>query len=321
MSLLSHYPHARWLLIPAALACMLLALTACSPFTLLNGAIPENASRVTADIAYGDALRQRLDVYAPPDAALAPVVVFFYGGSWRSGSRKDYAFVGDALASRGIVAVLADYRLYPEAAYPVFLRDSARAVAWTLRHAADIGGDPRRVYVAGHSAGAYNAAMIALDPRWLAELGASPDALAGWIGMAGPYDFLPIETRSVRPVFHYPDTPADSQPVAHATRGAPRTLLMTGMADTLVDPVRNTGHLEAALRAAGTPLTVVRYPNLGHRLLAGALARPLRWRAPVLDDLAGFVLAGRQATVEGAAAGEDAGAAMPSPATARTPGS
>lgn len=294
MSLLSHYAHARWLL-AAALAAALPALSACSPFTLLNGAVPEGASRITEDVAYGDAPRQRLDVYAPPGAAQAPVVVFFYGGSWRSGARKDYAFVGDALASRGIVAVLADYRLYPEAAYPAFLRDSAQAVAWALRHAGEIGGDPRRVYVAGHSAGAYNAAMVALDPRWLAAYGASPDALAGWIGMAGPYDFLPIETRDVRPVFHYPDTPADSQPVAHATHAAPPALLMTGMADTLVDPVRNTGHLAAALQAAGTPVTVVSYPNLGHRLLAGALARPLRWRAPVLDDLAGFVLEDRRA--------------------------
>ncbi|WP_144630867.1 alpha/beta hydrolase [Bordetella genomosp. 13] len=289
MSLFSQYPLARWLLVPGALACALLALSACSPFTLLNGAVPEGASRVTPDVAYGDAPRQRLDVYAPPAAAHAPVVVFFYGGSWRSGSRKDYAFVGDALASRGIVAVLADYRLYPEASYPEFLRDSAQAVAWTLRHAGELGGDPRRVYVAGHSAGAYNAAMIALDARWLGAYGASPDALAGWIGMAGPYDFLPIETRDVRPVFHHPDTPPDSQPVVHATAAAPPALLMTGTDDTLVDPVRNTGHLEAALRAAGAPVRVVRYPGLGHRLLAGALARPLRWRAPVLDDLASFV--------------------------------
>lgn len=269
---------------------LILGLTACSPLTVLNGAVPDNASRIVTDVAYGDDPRQRVDIYAPPGVRNPPVVVFFYGGSWRNGSRADYKFVGDALASRGILAVIADYRLYPDAAYPDFLDDCARAVAWTLRHVADYGGDPARVFVAGHSAGGYNAAMIALDPRWLQRQGASPSMLRGWIGMAGPYDFLPIVAASLKPVFHFPGTPPDSQPITHVTAHAPPTLLMAGMADTTVDPHRNTEGLAAALRAAHVPVTLVRYDGLGHALLAGALARPLRWRAPVLDDLAGFVL-------------------------------
>ncbi|MFF7055876.1 alpha/beta hydrolase [Achromobacter spanius] len=269
---------------------LLLALTACSPLAVLNGAVPDNANRVVADVAYGADPRQRLDIYAPPGVQQPPVVVFFYGGSWRNGSRADYKFVGDALASRGILAVIADYRLYPDVAYPDFLDDCARAVAWTLQHVADYGGDPGRVFVAGHSAGGYNAAMVALDPRWLERHGASPSMLRGWIGMAGPYDFLPIVARSLKPVFHFPDTPPDSQPIAHVTPNAPPALLMVGMADTTVDPHRNTEGLAAALQAARVPVTLVRYDGLGHALLAGALARPLRWRAPVLDDLAGFVL-------------------------------
>ncbi|WP_082578741.1 alpha/beta hydrolase [Achromobacter sp. Root565] len=271
----------------AALALGLLA--ACSPLTLLNGAVPEDASGVTADIAYGTLPRQRLDVYRPPGATGAPVVVFFYGGGWRSGERADYRFVGDALAARGMVAVVADYRLYPEAGFPAFLHDAAMAVAWTQRHIGAYGGDPERVFVAGHSAGGYIAAMLALDGRWLGGAGSSPATLAGWIGLAGPYDFLPIVARGVRPVFGYPDTPADSQPMHHVSSHAPPGLLLTGTADTTVDPRRNSVSLAHALQDAGACAHLVQYPDLGHKLLVGALSRPLRWRAPVLDDVSAFV--------------------------------
>lgn len=271
--------------IPAVLR----ALAARSPLTLINGVIPPDACRTSEGIAYGARPRQRLDIYMPWRAAGAPVVVFLYGGSWRSGARGDYRFVGDALASRGFVTAVADYRLYPQAAYPVFLQDCAQAVAWTAQNCAAYGGDPGRIYLVGHSAGAYNAAMIALDPRWLKVHGRSPRMLAGWVGMAGPYDFLPIETTAVRPVFHHPHTPVDSQPVVHAHAGAPPALLMAGSADRIVDPRRNTESLAKALSAAGAPVRAIRYRGLGHELLVGALARPLRWRAPVLEDLCAFL--------------------------------
>jgi len=266
----------------------------CSPIRILNGLVPD-AHQFESGIAYGNQPRQQLDVYQPstgklPGEGRAPLVVFFYGGSWSSGQRADYKFVGEALATRGAVVVIPDYRLSPQVTYPTFLRDGAQALRWGLDNAARLGADPKRVYVMGHSAGAYIAAMLALDDRWLREAGARPQQLAGWIGMAGPYDFLPIVARSLKPVFHFPDTPPDSQPIAHVTPNAPPALLMVGMADTTVDPHRNTEGLAAALQAARVPVTLVRYDGLGHALLAGALARPLRWRAPVLDDLAGFVL-------------------------------
>lgn len=165
---------------------LLLALSACSPVKLLNALTPDSTFDKTAGIAYGDDPRQKLDVYVPRHALPdAPVVVFFYGGSWNSGAREDYNFVGEALASRGIVAVVADYRLYPQVRYPLFLQDGARAVAWTKAHIREFSGNPQRLYLMGHSSGGYNAAMLALDGDLLAAAGMSPKDLRGWIGLAG----------------------------------------------------------------------------------------------------------------------------------------
>ena len=268
-------------------------LGGCSAIGILNALTPHHSYQVSAGIAYGSDPRQRVDVYRPqPFAAGQPLIVFFYGGSWNRGSRKDYVFIGEALASRGIVVVLADYRLYPQVQYPEFLRDSATAVAWAIRAALDFGADPKKIYVMGHSAGAYNAAMIALDPRWLAAEGLSPANLAGWIGLAGPYDFLPIINPEVRPVFNYPDSPAESQPMVHASGGAPRTFLGAARTDSLVDPERNTQQMADKLRTAGVIVTLRYYRWVSHITLASAFARPLRGIAPVLDDVDVFVHGG-----------------------------
>jgi acetyl esterase/lipase len=283
------------------LGCLALAgvcgvLAACAPLTVINALTPASTYRKASGLAYGPGARDRLDVYTPARGpAAAPVVVFFYGGNWNSGERGDYAFVGEALASRGIVAVIADYRLYPQVRYPDFLHDSAAAVAWTLREAARHGGDPARVFVMGHSAGAYNAAMVALDARLLARHGQTPQQLGGWIGLAGPYDFLPVENRDTRPVFHFPDTPADSQPVFHVGAEAPPALLIASRSDRLVDPERNTGGLAGRLRTAGVPVTEIHYDRTSHVTLVGALSRPLRQLAPVLDEVERFVFTTRPA--------------------------
>lgn len=225
-----------------------------------------------------------------PGSAGAPVVVFFYGGNWNSGNRGDYAFVGEALASRGIVAVIADYRLYPHVRYPSFLEDGARAVSWATDHVQRFGGDPKRLFLMGHSAGAYNAAMIALDRRWLAAARATTAPLRGWIGMAGPYDFIPIKNPDTRPVFFHPDTPPDSQPINHVAANSPPALLMAPTVDDLVDPRRNTGGLAARLRAAGVPTQETYFANISHTSLIASLWWPLRNRADVLDRVERFVL-------------------------------
>lgn len=263
------------------------ALAACSPLQTLSALTPAGESTATRDITYAEGLQ--LDVYRPTHAKAAPVVVFFYGGNWRSGSRAGYAFVGKALAARGIVTVVADYRLYPKVTYPDFLDDCAQAVAWAVRHAAEQGGDPKRVFVMGHSAGAYNAAMLALDERWLGKVQLAPSALRGLIGLAGPYDFLPVTNPGAQPVFHHPDTPPDSQPVVHVTKRAPPALLLAAADDKTVNPRRNTGGLAAKLRAQGNEVEEKYYDRVGHATLVASLAGPGHWLAPALDDIVAFV--------------------------------
>ncbi|NWD42401.1 alpha/beta hydrolase [Pseudomonas yamanorum] len=265
-------------------------LAACSPIKVLNALTPTSTFTKTSSIAYGDDPRQKLDIYRPVTALPdAPVVVFFYGGSWNSGSKDDYGFVGEALASRGIVVVIADYRLYPQVRYPLFLQDGAQAVAWAYQHSAEYGGDPRKLYVMGHSSGAYNAAMLALDPQWLAGVGLSPSVFKGWIGLAGPYDFLPIENREVRPVFFFPDSPPDSQPINHVSHDAPPSQLIASVDDNLVNPKRNTGGLANKLRAAGVPVEEFYFTKTSHATLVASMSRPLRWLAPVLDRVTAFI--------------------------------
>lgn len=261
----------------------------CSPLAFVNETAPGHTYQRSAGIAYGSHERQRLDVYVPASRpSAAPVVVFFYGGAWRTGARSDYLFVGEALASRGIVAVVADYRLYPEVRYPEFVTDSARAVAWTLDHIAAYGGDPHRVFVMGHSAGAYNAAMVALEPRYLAASGSARRAVRGFVGIAGPYDFLPLRGQTLRNVFGYPDTPPESQPINLVRPTAPPALLIAAASDGVVNP-GNTARLAARLRSAGVPVEEVVYDGVGHRTIVGAFAAPFRGLAPVLDDVARFV--------------------------------
>ena len=269
-------------------------LTGCSATGVLNTLTPGGSYTRKADVAYGTLPRQKLDIYTPTatkPAAGWPAVVFFYGGSWNSGARADYQFVAEALAARGVLTLVADYRLYPQVRYPDFLIDSAQALAYGLDQAARLGGDPKRVFVMGHSAGGYNAAMLALDARWLKAAGHAPDELAGWIGLAGPYDFYPIKNPDAKPVFFHPNYPPDSQPIEFASAQAPRSFLGAAPDDDLVNPQRNTQQLASKLQAAGVPVTLQFYPRTNHLTLIGAFSWPLRWLAPVVDDVQAFIAA------------------------------
>ena len=266
------------------------ALAACSPVKLLNATIPSSGYRKTSDIAYGSDPRQVLDIYVPAAAASAeprPVVVFFYGGSWQNGDRGNYLFVAQALTSRGYVAVLPDYRTYPETAFPGFVNDAAAAARWTRDHAHEFGGDPSRLFVMGHSAGAHLAALIATDPRYLASQSMSKADLRGVIGLAGPYDFLPIKDRTLLDVFPA-GTRTESQPINFVTGHEPPMFLAAGTDDTVVDP-GNTDRLAAMLRKHGDSVEVKHYDGFGHIRIVSALALPLRGRSTVLADVSAFI--------------------------------
>ena len=286
----------RVLLTLFAIVVAVVVVVACSPIRALNALVPTDSHEL-GTVAYGSSARQQLDVYTPrstPERVRPangwPLVVFFYGGSWNQGEREQYRFVGEALAARGVLTIIPDYRLYPEVRYPEFLRDNAAAVAWALREAARLGADPKRVFVMGHSAGGYNAAMIALDARWLNHEGLKPAQLAGWIGLAGPYDFLPIENPDAQPVFFHPNSPPESQPIRYVSPSVPRTFLGAAPEDKLVNPERNTRQMASKLQSAGVPVMLQIYPRTNHVTLIGAFAGPFRFLAPVLDDVVNFVM-------------------------------
>jgi acetyl esterase/lipase len=269
-------------------------LCACSPLSLFATFTPKDAARTRErGVAYGPLERQGLDVYAPSEATQgepAPVAVFFYGGSWDSGRRQDYGWVGRALAAQGFLTIVPDYRLYPEVRYPGFVEDGALAVRWTVEHARARGGDPARIVLVGHSAGAYIAAMLALDDRYLAAVGVDPKTVRAFAGLSGPYDFLPLDGPITRRTFGDASDLPSTQPGRYARADSPPAFLATGDGDTTVKP-RNTKALAAALRAKGAAVEERHYEGLNHADTVLALSRPFRGKAPVLADMTSFLKA------------------------------
>lgn len=272
----------------AALAALM--TSACSPLSVFATLTPKDAAKVEGrGSRYAQGPRGGVDVYAPPIAhGPAPVAVFFYGGSWDSGRRQDYGWAARALAAQGFLTIVPDYRLYPEVRFPSFLDDCAQAVRWTIDHAAELGGDPSRVVLVGHSAGAYNAAMLALDPRYLAAAGVAPSAIKAFAGLSGPYAFLPLDGPITRRTFGEASDLEATQPTRYARADAPPAFLATGDKDTTVYP-RNTRKLAAALREAGARVEERHYAGLDHAGTVLALSRPFRRKATLLADMAAFL--------------------------------
>jgi acetyl esterase/lipase len=246
--------------------------------------------QLTQSVAYAERSRHRLDVCRPRHVTAAPVIIFFYGGAWRSGYKELYRYVAKALARRGYVAVVPDYRIYPEVCYPEFLDDGALVVRWVKDNIAQFGGDSNKVFLKGHSAGAHIAAMLSIDARWLAKVGLDPRRdVAGLIGIAGPYDLMPLRDEKLKLIFGGADRP-ETQPIYHVAPGAPPALLMTGSRDRLVEP-GNSVRLAARLVAAGNAATVLTYRRVGHFIIIAAVAPFLRFLVPVMRDVDGFIAA------------------------------
>lgn len=256
----------------------------CSATDLLNATVSDDDVAETTDIRYAAGERHTLDLYQPRRIGGGlPMIVFLYGGGWNSGNKGMYAFVARPLVRRGFVVAVPDYRLYPQVQFPAFLQDNAAAVAWAFAHASEIGADPGRIVLVGHSAGAFNAAMLGMDARLLRAAGIDRDRLAGVAGLAGPYHFLPSTDPAVIPIFGPNNTPAH-EPYAFADGRNPPMFLAAGAEDQTVMP-RNTTSLAARIRAAGGPVRDRLYPGVGHIGLITAFAPLFQDRVPVLGDV------------------------------------
>jgi acetyl esterase/lipase len=278
----------------AALALTLLG--ACATIGVFNAATPhqESVARVVQSAAYGEGPRRTLDVYAPVHgAANAPVVVFFYGGGWQTGAKDDHRFVGEAFAAEGFVTVVPDYRLYPEVRYPEFLNDSAAAVRWVQDNIARYGGDPHRIVLMGHSAGAYDAVMIGVDPEYLRAAGADPRNIRGVVGLAGPYRFG-LDAPIIRTVFAGAPDARATQPALQVRRGAPPLLLLHGARDRRV-PSLSSEVMSDAATVVGERAEARIYPSLDHPLILQALAVQRHGDSPVFADSVAFA---RQVTID-----------------------
>jgi len=261
------------------------------PVTVLNAIASFGHYETRIGIPYAEGDRHTLDAYLPPKGEKpAPIVVFFYGGSWDQGDKAIYRFVGAALATRGFITIIPDYRLYPEVRFPGFLEDAAKAVGWAHSQAAALGGDPNQIFLMGHSAGAHIAAMLTFDPQWLAaESLDSSHNIKAMIGLAGPYDFLPLHTERLKDIFGPPDRLADTQPINFVTAHAPPVFLAAAEKDSFVKPRNTTSLAERIVQKGGPRPTVKFYSHVDHLTLIGAFSLPLRWLAPVLYDVTEFV--------------------------------
>jgi acetyl esterase/lipase len=270
--------------------------TACSPLAVLDTVLASEQGFVaTRNVSYGPEPRHRLDVYQPTGSQTTqrPAVVFFYGGSWRSGQRAHYRFVGQALAKRGITTIIPDYRLYPDAAFPAFVTDGARALRWVFDNAEDLGIDTDRLNVAGHSAGAHLAAILAVDPSYLAAQGLRSSDIRSVIGIAGPYAFDPLAYRATRPIFGHLEDIDGARPVAlvakhhldGTAKGLPQFTLLHGADDDTVTS-SNSEALAAELRRAGASASLSIYEGVDHYRILLAFFPAFRTWAPVLDDVA-----------------------------------
>jgi acetyl esterase/lipase len=268
---------------------LLSLLAGCSGPDVLNALVPSCGYQRTTDLAYGDQPRQKLDVYRPTKSSGASVVIFFYGGHWQNGEKADYRFVAQALTSRGFVAVLPDYRFYPQITFPAFVQDGAAAVRWVHDNISRFGGDPTKIYLMGHSAGAHVAVLLTLDGHYLKDMGLDRNAIRATAGLSGPYDFVPLPgdkaVFGMEPTDSTPD-PA-IEPIHFVDGHAPPILLLHGLKDKTVDS-GNSARLAAKIKSAGGNVQYIAYPSRAHVGVVLALAWPFRWLDPVLDDTVKF---------------------------------
>lgn len=248
------------------------------------------AGVLASDVVFDPASGQKLNVWGVPGSVeKRPVMVFFYGGGWANGDRAHYGFAARAYANKGFIVVLPDYRKVPEVRFPAFNQDGAAAVRWVKDNIARYGGDPDRIVLAGHSAGAYIAMMLTLDRSYLQSAGVDLSAIRAAVGLSGPYDFYPFDSRRAINAMNSWPRPIETQPIAFARTDAPPILIVTGTADDTVKP-RNAILLSRRLHELGAPVEFRAYNDLNHEDVVMALSKPFRNKAAVLQDSADFLM-------------------------------
>ncbi len=276
---------------------ILITTSACSPIKLLNAVVPESTYQLHSSVAYGDLPRQKLDIYIPNESSSAnsasnttarKVVMFFYGGSWDSGNRADYKFVGEALASQGFIVVIPDYRVYPDVLFPAFMVDPALAARWVKDNIQKYQGDTQQVFLAGHSAGAHIAVMLGLNAEYLAKQSLKPNDFVGIVGLAGPYDFLPLKSERLKTIFGSESEQWKSQPINFVDGKNPPMLLVVGTKDDTVWP-RNTYNMAEKIKKNNGLVKVVKLEGYGHIDMAVKLAKPLRGEGELLKEVTNFI--------------------------------
>ena len=275
-----------------AIAIMACISSACSPIKVLNSLVPENGYELVSGVEYGENARQKLDIYLPKAAekstALKKVIIFYYGGNWDSGERADYKFAAEALVSHGYIVVVPDYRVYPEVLFPALMADPVSAAKWVKTNIKKYNGDANKVFLAGHSAGAHMAAMMAINPEYLAEVSLKPNDFAGVIGLAGPYDFLPLKSDRLKIIFGPEAEQWKSQPINFVDGKNPPLFLAVGMKDSTVWP-RNTFNLAKKIKEKNGLVEVQEFASYGHVDMVSKLAKPLRGNGELLKSVTTFI--------------------------------
>jgi acetyl esterase/lipase len=246
---------------------------------VINGlarSVPAKRERV----AYGHLPRHYADWYRHPGGGARPTVLFFYGGNWRSGRRQDYRFVADTLMTLGCDVVVPDYRLYPHVRFADIIEDARAATETVLARLPP----ERRLILMGHSAGAQIGALLTLDSSLLADRG----RIAGFIGLAGPYDFYPFTEDDHWELFGPEPAYPASQPVNFVRADAPPLFLLHGADDTRVRRGHSKSLMEKQQAAGGVAERRV-YPGVGHVDLVLAFSRLHRRGNPVVRDVAAIV--------------------------------
>lgn len=269
-------------------ALLLVVATGCSPLRLVNGFSPSDHYELKSDLAYGSLARQTLDIYTPGSVSgKSPMVIFFYGGGWSDGHKEDYKFVASSLTKAGYVVIIPDYRLFPEVVFPQFVEDGASAIKWALQHGDEYGANTNQVFLMGHSAGAHIAAMLITDQRFVAKYEIDAANFTGFVGLSGPYDFLPIKSGYLLDVFPE-ETRTSSQPINFVTGATPPALLVHGADDNVVRP-SNSENMAKRLSEHGVDVTLKLYKGVGHAKVAVELSPPLDFTGETLTDTLEFL--------------------------------